>query len=171
MKHLPLILLVALSLLSLTQAAYYHPQLPGLVATHFAASGRANGWMPRARFFQYQVAFTLGFAAFFGSLAFVASILPDAWINLPHKDHWLAPARRKETRRRIARMILSAGCGVLAFSLFLHHRICQANLDGSHRLTPSFGVLLAAGLLLIVGPLVPFLLRFLRKPAPPASST
>ena len=170
MKLLPLILLVALCLLSMMQAAYYHPQLPGLVATHFDAAGRASGWMPRAHFFQYQVVFTLGFAAFFGSLAFVTGIFPDAWINLPHKDYWLAPARREQTRRRITRMVLSAGCGALAFFLFLHQRVSQANLDGTHRLTPSFGVILAASLLLIVGPLVPSLLHFLRKPTPPASS-
>ena len=170
MKPPILILFFGLVLWSVAQAAWYHPQLPGLVAAHFDAAGRANGWMPREHFFQYQIVFTLGFAAFFGSLAFVARILPDAWINLPHKDLWLAPARREETRRRIACLILAAGCGVLAFSLLLHHRVCRANLDGTHRLTPSSGVILATGLLLIVGPVVPFLLRFLRKPAPPASS-
>ena len=170
MKYLPLILLVALGLLSLMQAAYYHLQLPELVATHFDAAGRANGWMPRAHFFQYQVVFTLGFAAFFGSLAFVARIFPDAWINLPHKDYWLAPAHREETRHRITRMILSAGCGALAFFLFLHQRVCQANLDGTRRLTPPFGVIFAASVLLIVGPLVPPLRRFWRNPTPPTSS-
>jgi hypothetical protein len=170
MKHPILILFFSLVLWPLAQAAWYHPQLPGLVAAHFDASGRANGWMPRAHFFQYQVVFTLGFAAFFGSLAFVARIFPDAWINLPRKDYWLAPARREETRHRITRMILSAGCGALAFFLFLHQRVCQANLGGTHRLTPSSGVIFAASLLLIVGPLVPPLLRFWRNPAPPASS-
>jgi len=168
MKHPLLILFLILAMLSLVQAAYYYPQLPGLVATHFAASGRPNGWMPREHFFQYQVVFALGFAAFFFSLAFVSSILPAAWINVPHKDYWLAPARREATRQQIAGMILAAGCGALTFFLFLHQRICRANLDDPRRLTPAAGVIFGISLLLIVGPVVPSLLRFLRKP--PAAS-
>jgi uncharacterized membrane protein len=156
-------------MLSLAQAAYYHPWLPGLVAAHFDAAGRPNGWMPREHFLQYQVVFTLGFAAFFFSLTLVTSILPAAWLNLPHKDYWLAPARREATRQRIARMILAAGCGTQAFFLFLHQRICQANLDASRRLRPAAGVILTIGLLLIVGPLVPPLLRFLRRPPTPSA--
>ncbi|HUL52176.1 MAG TPA: DUF1648 domain-containing protein [Opitutaceae bacterium] len=163
MKHPVLILFLILAALLLGQAAYYHPQLPGLVATHFAASGRATGWMPRGHFLQYQVVFALGFTAFFFSLAFVSSLLPPAWINVPHKDYWLAPSRREATRQRLARMILGAGCGALAFFLFLHHRICQANLDGTRRLTPSIGVFFGICLLLIAGPVVAALLGFLRK--------
>lgn len=169
MKPPLLILFFGLVLWSVAQAAWYHPQLPALVAAHFDAVGRANGWMPREHFFQYQVVLTLGFAAFFFSLAFVSRILPVAWLNVPHKDYWLAPGRREATRQRIARLILAAGCGALAFFAFLHQRVCQANLDGTRRLTPSFGVIFAASLLLIVGPVVPVLWRFLRKPPAPAA--
>ena len=160
MKHPRLLLLAALCLLSLGQAAWYYPQLPGLVATHFDLTGQADGWMPRAYFFQSQVVFILGFTAFFAVLAFAVAQLPDSLIQLPHKEYWLDPRQRAETRRQITNMILSSGCGGLAFLLFLRQRIHQANLDGSHHLTPSFGVVLITALVLIAGPLVPPLRRF-----------
>jgi uncharacterized membrane protein len=160
MKHPRLLLLVALCLLSLGQAAWYYPQLPGLVATHFDLAGQADGWMPRAYFFQSQVVFMLGFTAFFAVLAFAAAQLPDSLIQLPHKEYWLDPRQRGETRWQITTMILSSGCGGLAFLLFLHQRIHQANLDASHHLTPSFGVVLITALVLIAGPLFPPLRRF-----------
>ncbi|MGA2445388.1 MAG: DUF1648 domain-containing protein [Opitutaceae bacterium] len=160
MKHPLLILLVALCLLSLGQAAWYYPQLPGLVATHFDATGRANGWMPPAHFFQSRVVFTLGFTAFFAALAFAAAQLPAPLIPLPHKEYWLNPRQRDETKRQITNMILSSGCGGLAFFLFCYQRVHQANLNGPHHLTPSFGVILITALALIAGPLVSPLLRF-----------
>jgi hypothetical protein len=166
MKYPLIILLAALAVLSLAQAAYYHLQLPALMATSFDAAGYVRGWMPRAHFLYYQVVFTLGFAAFFGAFAFGVSLLPDALINLPHRTYWFDPARREDTRRRLVSLVLSSGCGVLAFLLFLRQRIFQANHDGTHELTPSFGVVLAVALVLIAGPLVRPLRRFGRKPPP-----
>jgi uncharacterized membrane protein len=164
MKHPRLLLLLTLCLLSLGQAAWYHPQLPGLVATHFNLDGQADGWMPRAHLFQSQVVFALGLTVFFAVLAFAGPQLPDSLLQLPHKEYWLDPRQRAETRRQITNMILSSGCGGLAFLLFLHQRVHQANLDGTHQLTPPFGVVLAAALVLIAGPTVRPLWRFCRKP-------
>ena len=164
MKHPLLVLLAALAVLALGQAAYYLPQLPALVATHFDAAGQVNGWMSRTYFFRYQAFLTLGFTALFGVLALITSLLPDRLINLPHREYWFAPARRDETRRRLAGMILASGCGALAFFIFLHQRICQANLDGTRHLTPSFGVIFAAALVLIVGPVLRPLWCFWKRP-------
>jgi uncharacterized membrane protein len=160
MKHPRLLLLLTLGLLSLGQAAWYYPQLPGLVATHFALSGQADGWMPRAYFLQSQVVFTLCFTTFFAVLAFAAPLLPDSLIRLPNKEYWLDPRQRGETRRQITNMILSSGCGGLGFLFFFRQRVHRANLDGFHHLTPSFGVVLITALVLIAGPLVPPLRHF-----------
>lgn len=164
MKQPLLILLAVLCLVSLGQAVWYYPQSPGLVASHFNAAGRADGWMPRAHWMQIEILLSLGVTAGFTLLALVVAGVPDAWINLPHRAYWLAAARRAETRRGLGGMVLAPGCGVLAFLIFLHQRIFQANLNGTHELTPSFGVMLAVALALIAGPLVRPLRRFGRKP-------
>jgi uncharacterized membrane protein len=166
MKYPLLILLAGLCLVSLGQAMWYHPQLPGLVASHFNAAGQADGWMPRAHFLKLQILLSLGVTAGFAVLALVVAGVPDAWINLPHRAYWLAAARREETRRYLSGVVLSSGCGTLAFLLFLHQRVQHANLDGTRQLTPSFGVVLAVALVLIAGPLIRPLRRFSRKPPP-----
>ncbi len=166
MKHPLLFLLAGLCLVSLGQAVWYYPRLPALVASHFNAAGLADGWMPRAHFLQIELLLSLGVTAGFAALALVVAGVPDAWINLPHRAYWLAAARREETRRCLGGMVLSSGCGTLAFLLFLHQRVHQANLDGTRQLTPSFGVVLAVALVLIAGPLVRPLVRFSRPPPP-----
>jgi uncharacterized membrane protein len=169
MKNPLLILLAVLCLMSLGQAVWYYPQLPGPVASHFNAAGQADGWMPRAHLLKIEILLSLGVTAGFAVLALVAASVPDTLVNLPHRAYWLAPARREETRRCLSDMVLSSGCGTLAFLLFLHQRVLHANLDGTHQLTPSFGVVLAVALVLIVGPVVRPLSRFCRPPAPRAS--
>ena len=89
--------------------------------------------MPRAHLVQIEILLSLGVTAGFAVLALVVAGVPDAWINLPHRAYWLAAARREETRRCLTGMALSSGCGLLAFLLFLHQRVHQANLDGTHR--------------------------------------
>jgi uncharacterized membrane protein len=166
MKHPLLILLAMLCLMSLGQAVWYYPQLPGLVASHFNAAGLADGWMPRAHFLKIEILLSLGVAAGFAVLALIVAGVPDALINLPHRAYWFALVRREETRRCLSGMVLSSGCGTLAFLLFLHQRVHHANLDGTHQLTPSFGVVLTVALVLIAGPLVRPLVRFSRRPPP-----
>lgn len=166
MKHPLLVLLAVLCLVSLGQAVWYYPQSPGLVASHFNTASQADGWMPRTHLVQIEILLSLGVTAGFAVLALVVAGVPDAWINLPHRAYWFAAARREETRRCLSGMVLASGCGTLAFLLFLHQRVHQANLDGTHELTPSFGVVLAVALVLIAGPLVGPLRRFSRKPPP-----
>ena len=166
MRYPLAILFVALCVLALGQAALEMPRLPALLATHFDAAGEVTGWMSRGYFFRYQVALTLGFTGFFALIALLVSILPDHLLNLPHREYWLAPPRRAETRRRLTNLVLASGCGTLAFFAFLHQRICAANLDGSRRLTPPFGVILAVAVVLIVGPVLQPLLQFARRPPP-----
>lgn len=167
MKSPALILLILLGLAGLAQAAYDSAGLPALVASHFNAAGHADGWMPRGRFLQIQVLLCLGLPAFFILLTLFTSRLPPAAINLPPKDRRLASAQAAWTRRRLGTLVLIIGCGVVAFVLFLHQRIYQANIDGTRRLTPAPGVILTIALLLIVGPAIVPLISFWRRPPPP----
>lgn len=47
--HVALIYL-GLLLLAILQAAWYYPQLPEMVASHFGVSGKPDGWMSRQSF-------------------------------------------------------------------------------------------------------------------------
>jgi len=170
MKYPQLLLLIALALLSVVQAAWQQFQLPALVAVHFNAAGQANGWMTRAYFLGYELAFTLGTSAIFAAFAFLTSALPAALIPLPHKEYWLAPERSGEARRRLAGMVLASGCGAVAFFIFLHQLLYQANLERRHGFSPPPGVVITVAVVLVAGPVIRPLARFSRTPAPPAPS-
>lgn len=171
MKYPRLLLLIALALLSVVQAAWQQFQLPALVAVHFNAAGQANGWMTRAYFLGYELAFTLCTSAVFAAVAFLTSALPAALINLPHKDYWLAPEWSADTRRRLAGMVLASGCGAVAFFIFLHQLLYQTNVARRPGFSPPPGVVIAVALVLVAGPVIRPLARFCRRPPPPARST
>jgi len=169
MKHPRFFLLLALALLALVQAVWQQFSLPALVAVHFNAAGQADGWMTRAYFLRYELSFTWGAFAVFTVLALLAAVLPAALINLPHKGYWLAPERSADTRRRLAGMVLGSGCGAVAFFLFLHQQLYLANVHAERRLPLAPGVTIAVAVVLLLGPVVGPLLRFSRRPVPPAS--
>src|ERR1035441_10418639 len=71
-----------------------YASLPAHVASHFDIEGRPNGWMSRGTC----VGFTLGLGllvpAFIVGMMAGAGRIPVSFINLPHRDYWLAPERR-----------------------------------------------------------------------------
>lgn len=167
MKFAAPVLLIALGLLSLAQALWQAPRLPSLVASHFNATGHADGWMPAARFVQIQVLMALAIPAFFGLLSWMASALPRAAMKSLRRDRDPAGGRDPDTGRRVGRLVLITGCGVVAFLVFLQQRVFEANLDRTFRLSPSAGVIRAIALVLIIGPTLFPVLSFWRRARPP----
>src|ERR1700687_3898882 len=47
----PQVALVVILAIAAVQIAYYYPQLPDVVASHFGISGAANSWEPKSTFF------------------------------------------------------------------------------------------------------------------------
>lgn len=101
--------------------------LPDLVASHFAASGAANGFMPRA----FYVPLMLGLVVVLPTLMVVLPAAglnrPHARINLPHRDYWLAPVRRAETIRALRRHMVYVGCLLVIFLCYVHWLVVRAN--------------------------------------------
>jgi hypothetical protein len=60
--------------LMLAEIAYFYPQLPAVIASHFNAAGVANGWAPKSQFFTVIVPICAGFLALF---TFLASRFPQ----------------------------------------------------------------------------------------------
>ena len=112
-------------------------QLPERVATHFNGSGRPNGWMSRSAHLQFMVVFGLAFPLFVPALVYASRFLPDQLFNLPHRDHWLTPARRPETMTYLFRHSLWFASMALCFVIGIHFSIIHANsLAHVHLSTP-----------------------------------
>jgi uncharacterized membrane protein len=121
-----------------------YSRLPERMASHFDASGVANDWMSRDGYVWFMVGVvtfvSLTMLAAFGSIRF----LPNAVINIPRRDYWLAPERRDETAGTLMRFgLLMVGFESLFF-LAIHLMVVAANESQPARLSNDVWWLLVA---------------------------
>ena len=154
--RLPRLLYAFLFLVGLLMMAYYYPQMPQRMASHFAADGRVNGWQSRESFFVLMllVTSTSALVSFIAPRQIAAK--PNHRINLPHRDYWLAPERRAETMRFISATMAWFGCGILFVLISGTFFALQANLVPDHRFNSAamlvvLGSFLAGLFALLVG--------------------
>lgn len=126
--RMPRIAYFVLLLMGILQWMRVYPLLPERIASHFAYDGTPNGWQTKDDFFMvlFVVIATSAFVAFF--LPLLMSIMPDALINLPNKQYWLAPERRAETHRFLGAQMGWFGCGPLFVLLYATWQAIKVNL-------------------------------------------
>lgn len=139
-------------------------ELPAVMATHFNGRGRADGWMSRSGFLLVWYGIQLGLVLPFATMPVWLRRLPAELINLPNRDHWLAPSRRDQTMDRLARWSAWFLAGVTALMAGALELVLRANLLRSPQLSPAHAWLLGAFLLFVAAMLVWLLLQF-RRPA------
>lgn len=101
--------------------------LPQVVASHFGASGIANGLMPRAFYVRFILAIVVALPL---SLVFLPSLAlsnPKARINLPNREYWLAPHRRSETISFLRQHLARFGLVLVVFLCYVHWLVVRAN--------------------------------------------
>ena len=118
-------------------------QLPSRVATHFDGHGRPNGWMSRDAHLRSMIVFGLAFPLFVPAIVYASRFLPDQLYNLPHRDYWLAPARRPETMAYLFRHSLWFASMALCFVIGIHFSIIHANSLAHAQLSTLWVVALA----------------------------
>ena len=79
------------------QFAFYYPNLPESVASHFGADGIADGFMRKSNFAIFEAVLLLLLIGEFTVLPALIEKFPDSLINLPNKNYWLAAERRPAT--------------------------------------------------------------------------
>jgi hypothetical protein len=127
-------------------------RLPPLVASHFGASGTANGFMTRIFYTVFMVAFVTGLPAFVVLLTWYAVGNARARLNLPNRDYWLAPERRAETIAFLRAGILWFGVLLITFMCYAHALVVLANEEQPPKLANSWfiGGLVAFFLVLFI---------------------
>lgn len=161
MTHRPFRLLFLLSLAgAVAHLAWISGQLPDVVASHFNAAGRADGHSTRATFLALYgvVIFLLGVS--FGGIGALIPRLPDASVNIPHRDYWLAPERRAETLAWFADQMALMGALTMGFMVATMHLVVQANQPGQEGLPGTFGPLVIAYIVFTIAWSVWLLVRF-----------
>ena len=139
--------------------------LPAVVATHFGAAGEPNGYMPRALYLRFMLAFVvlLPWVVNFALERILA--LPNARINLPNREHWLSAAERGATVAFLLRHMRYFGLLLAAFLCGVHWLVVRANAAVPPALdNRRFGIFLGAYLLAVVLWIIALRRRFRRPP-------
>jgi uncharacterized membrane protein len=145
-------------------AVQQHGSLPGRVASHFGPDGQPNGWMARDTHTMTQIGITLLIALIFFALASFLPRLPERFINLPHRDYWLAPKRRAETFAWLSGMLLWIGAVLQVFLGWVFREVWQANLTPTPALKMNALWLQVSLAIIVMGLIVTLLSRFRQSP-------
>lgn len=156
----PLTVLLLLAALAAAQMLHYHPLLPDSIAVHFGASGEPNGWSGKTEFVMTYGA-TEALVVLLGiGLALTLSRIPASLVNIPHRQHWLAPERRDDTVVFLSTQIVWMEAVTLGFLMAIAQLVFTKNLgDTPPRLSGDFWYLLVA----FVGTMLWFVLRIVLR--------
>jgi uncharacterized membrane protein len=162
--RLPRMIFGAIALCAAVQAALAFPQLPERMASHFGPSGTPNGWMPKQSFF-------VVYAAVIGVAALVGYLVPRSIakrpldrINLPNKEHWLAPERRAETLAFFERYFAWYSCVLLLILVLAMGLAIQANFASPPRMATGPIVSVIAGFVVFTMAWVVWMMRHFSNP-------
>jgi hypothetical protein len=101
--------------------------LPELVASHFAASGNATGFLPRSLYLRLTLILVVLAPLGMNILASLSLRGANARINLPNRDYWLAPQRRFESVQFVRRQVARLGLMLIIFFCYVHWLVVRAN--------------------------------------------
>lgn len=120
------------------QLHHYLALLPSKIAVRFDIHGQPGGWTDK-KGFTLQYLFLLGvIMGVFGIFAAIVHKLPARFINIPHRDYWLAIPQRKGTLDYLRELYLwSAAFGGI-FIVGVMEMIIRANLNPPAAITGRF---------------------------------
>jgi uncharacterized membrane protein len=128
MSKFPLFLFVMLSGAAAALIFNLAGQLPDLVAVHFDAAGRANGFMTRAGCRDFMLLSTLGMPLLITlATGLIPRIVPASLINIPNRDYWLAPERASASLAFLSEQGLWFGCIFVVFLACVDAMLVKAN--------------------------------------------
>jgi uncharacterized membrane protein len=139
--------------------------LPERVASHFGVGGQADGWMNRSTDLAFFGGLGVGLPLFFIVLSLLTGLMPARFVNLPHREYWLAPERRAQTRTYILRQMVWMSCWMVLFLAGIHYLTILANRVTPPHLPMDLLLTLSGGFLFgVVGWSIVFTRHFLKTP-------
>jgi uncharacterized membrane protein len=143
--RVPQAVFLLLVFLGFLQARNFAAAMPGLMATHFGASGSANGWQTKGQFFIVEIVMlAVCLLIGFGIPAIIAAA-PPSLVNLPNKEFWLAPVRRDHTLAVFRIQMTWFACALLTFLIVVNQLVFNANQSVPRHLNgPQFTMALLA---------------------------
>jgi uncharacterized membrane protein len=132
------LILAGLMLLGVFQHAWYWPQLPERVATHFGIDGKPNDWMSRSASTIVFLALQLGVPVFMLAMTSLAARMPVSMVNIPNREYWLHAERRVATMAHMSLMMTWIAVLTSLFMTVIGHLTFIANKTGDGLNLPLF---------------------------------
>lgn len=137
--------------------------LPDRVASHFNASGQADGYMPRGTYLVFMGVVTLAVPSSIVVLQAAVVRRPHR-LNLRNREYWLAPERCAETLEFLNRHAMRFAAMLLVFLSVVHGLLVKANaMQPAHLDSRLIITALAGFLVATVAWLIALFLRFRRR--------
>ena len=159
-----LVFFLVLVFLTVLQIGYYYFQLPENVASHFNWQGKADNWSSKNLFMLVNLGVLALISTIFLGIRFFLPGTPEKWVNMPNKEYWLEPGRKKETLNALARSTTWFGCATMGLFMASLYLAFQANMTSNPILGDAIKYLLILYLAYTVVWVIRLILRF-RKPA------
>jgi uncharacterized membrane protein len=134
--------LLAMPVVALVHMGIFYGQLPEKMASHFGPNGEANGYMTKLSFSLFYIGIMAFVTGIFAGMGALLRKLPADTINLPNKEHWLAPERKETTLLKFGEQMGQFGVAACVYLVAIMHLVIQANISGSHQLGGLFLVYL-----------------------------
>lgn len=150
-------------IVSVIHMGYYYRLLPDKVASHFDASGKANGWSTKGALLCVYSGVTILMALSFFGVSLLFLRLPSSMLNLPNKSYWLAPEHKGEAAEFLSDWLYWLGSATVAFLVCLMHLTFQVNLGRTETLSSSIWPL-SIGYLVFVAAWTVRFYRYLTHP-------
>jgi hypothetical protein len=137
---------------SITGIALTAGWLPARVASHFGASGIANGFMARETYLAFTIALVVVPPALVSLILALSLKYFPQFLNLPNRDYWLAPERRDETAAYLTAHTAWLAALLSVFAFAIHLLVVRANENAPARLetVPFLAVLVTFSMLMVV---------------------
>lgn len=154
--------------LVLLHLAHSYTLLPEMVSTQFDAYGTPLRSMSRANFAMFHVGFVVFMSGIFAGMGYLLTRVPVKYLNIPNKDYWLAPERRRETLEGLRQDLCVMGLIVGAFVMLIDYFVMDAAQRNARGMSPETLSILVSCMAAVTGLLVARLLIKFRRPSGPA---
>lgn len=142
-------------------------KLPDRVASHFGWGGIPDDYMTRANYISTMLALGIGVTLLFLSIVLLVHKIPPQFMNLPHREYWLAVERRAETHNYLSKHCLWLPTIMLLFLAGVHLLVVYANQQAPVQMASALMFTLAGCMLLAILCWAGVLLRHFSRPPTP----
>lgn len=141
-------------------ALYFYPILPESVPMHFGSSGKATSFSSKESMIFSHSAIIAVLLLIFGIVGALLKSEKAIYMNLPNREYWFAPERRRQSSNEVLSLLLWILCSVMLLMLLVFYSTAESALSGTNKLDGSFYIGFACFMLFDMFIVIYLIVRF-----------